>query len=84
VIGARCQHPTAVTIEDLREVIDRGAEREARTRQKVTSVIRSFWGWAEENNYVPFSPASRLRRPRAPRRTARLLPANTDARVLAA
>lgn len=37
-----------VTIEDLREVIDLWAMRKAKTRQKVTSVVRSFWALAEE------------------------------------
>jgi integrase len=77
------REPLEVTIEDLREVIDLWAEREARTRQKVTSVIRSFWGWAEEQDHVPHSPAAKLRRPRAPRKTAPLLPAEADARLLA-
>jgi integrase/recombinase XerC len=65
-------------------VIDLWAEREARTRQKVTSVIRAFWAWAEEQDQVPVSPAAKLRRPRAPRKTAPLLPAEADARLLAA
>src|SRR5256885_14747742 len=78
------REPIDVTVEDLREVIDLWAEREARTRQKVTSVIRAFWAWAEEQDHVPLSPAARLRRPRAPRKTAPLLPAETDARALAA
>ncbi len=77
------REPLEVTIEDLREVIDLWADREARTRQKVTSVIRAFWAWAEDNDQVPFSPAAKLRRPRAPRKTAPLLPADTDARLLA-
>ena len=76
--------PLQVTIEDLREVIDLWADREARTRQKVTSVIRAFWAWAEEEGQVPFSPAARLRRPRAPRKIAPLLPAEADSRLLAA
>jgi len=58
--------PLEVTIEDLRDVIDLWADREARTRAKVTSVVRAFWAWAEEQDQVPFSPASKLRRPRAP------------------
>src|SRR4051812_1420772 len=37
------REPLTVTIDDLREVIDLWAEGEARTRQKVTSIIRSFW-----------------------------------------
>jgi integrase len=78
------REPLTVTIEDLRDVVDLWGDREARTRQKVTSVIRAFWAWAEDNNYVPFSPASKLRRPRAPRKSAPLLPANTDARLLGA
>ena len=34
--------PKEVTIEHLRTVIDLWAEREPRTRKKVTSAIRSF------------------------------------------
>jgi integrase len=76
------REPLAVTIEDLREVIDLWAEREARTRAKVTSVIRAFWAWAEEQDHVPLSPAAKLRRPRAPRRMAPLLPLHADAQLL--
>lgn len=76
------KEPAAVTVEDLRDVIDLWADREARTRAKVTSVVRAFWAWAEDQGHVPFSPAAKLRRPRAPRRSAPLLPANTDARLL--
>jgi len=76
--------PLAVTIEDLREVIDLWADREARTRAKVTSVIRAFWAWAEEQDHVPLSPAAKLRRPRAPRKAAPLLPLHADAQLLAA
>jgi integrase/recombinase XerC len=79
------REPLEVDVEDLRSVIDHyWADASARTRQKVTSVIRSFWAWAEEEAIVPFSPAARLRRPRAPRPVAPLLPANSDARLLAA
>jgi integrase len=74
--------PLEVTVDDLRDVIDLWGEREARTRAKVTSVIRAFWSWAEEQDQVPFSPAAKLRRPRAPRRAAPLLPQNADARLL--
>jgi site-specific recombinase XerC len=76
------KEPVEVTIEDLRDVIDLWADREARTRAKVTSVVRAFWAWAEDQGHVPFTPAAKLRRPRAPRRSAPLLPANTDARLL--
>src|SRR3954453_18592229 len=74
--------PLEVTIDDLRDVIDLWADREARTRAKVTSVIRAFWTWAEDQDQVPFSPAAKLRRPRAARRAAPLLPQSADARLL--
>jgi integrase len=74
--------PLEVSTEDLREVIDTWAMRHARTRAKVTSVIRVFWVWAEEEGHVPFSPASKIRRPRAPRKTAPLLPADIDKLML--
>jgi site-specific recombinase XerD len=70
--------PLEVTRDDLRTVIDTWAIRHARTRAKVTSVIRSFWEWAEDEGHVPFSPAAKIRRPRAPRKTAPLLPAHVD------
>ena len=76
------KEPLEVTVEDLRDVIDLWADREARTRAKVTSVVRAFWGWAEEHDQVPFSPAVKLRRPRAPRHAAPLLPQTADARLL--
>ena len=76
------REPLEVSTEDLREVIDTWAMRHARTRAKVTSVIRAFWVWAEEEGHVPFSPASRIRRPRAPRKTAPLLPAHVDELLL--
>ena len=74
--------PLEVTVDDLRDVIDLWADREARTRAKVTSVVRAFWSWAEEQDQVPFSPAAKLRRPRAPRKAAPLLPQSADARLL--
>jgi integrase len=77
------REPLTVTVDDLRDVIDLWAEREARTRAKVTSIIRSFWSWAEEHDQVPFSPAAKLRRPRAPKRSASLLPAGADGQLLA-
>ena len=78
------REPLTVTVDDLRDVIDLWADREARTRGKVTSIIRSFWAWAEEHDQVPFSPAAKLRRPRVPRRTAPLLPHDASHRLLAA
>jgi hypothetical protein len=76
------REPLEVSTEDLREVIDTWAMRHARTRAKVTSVIRAFWVRAEEEGHVPFSPASRIRRPRAPRKMAPLLPAHVDELLL--
>lgn len=76
------REPLEVSTEDLREVIDTWAMRHARTRAKVTSVIRAFWVWAEEEGHVPFSPASKIRRPRAPRKTAPLLPTHVDELLL--
>ena len=73
-----------VDVEDLRRVIDLWAMREPRTRQKVTSIIRAFWAWAEDESIVPFSPAAKIRRPRAPRQVAPLLPQGADARLLGA
>src|SRR5437867_13422819 len=52
------REPLEVSTEDLREVIDTWAMRHARTRAKVTSVIRAFWVWVKEEGHVPFSPAS--------------------------
>jgi site-specific recombinase XerD len=52
------REPPDVTVEDLRDVIDLWADREARTRAKVTSVVRAFWAWAEEQG----TSRSRLRR----------------------
>jgi integrase len=76
------REPLNVTVDDLRDVIDMWAEREPRTRAKVTSIIRSFWSWAEEQDQVPFSPAAKLRRPRTPRKTAPLLPHDANPRLL--
>jgi integrase/recombinase XerD len=78
------KQPIEVDIEDLRAVIDLWADREPRTRQKVTSVIRSFWNWAEEEGLVPFSPAAKLRRPRAPKKVAPLLPHKADEALMKA
>ena len=63
-------------------MIDTWAMRHARTRAKVTSVLRAFWVWAEEEGHVPFSPASKIRRPRAPRKTAPLLRVHVDELLL--
>ena len=71
-----------VSIEDLRDVIDLWGDRAARTRQKVTSVIRAFWSWAEEQGHIALSPATRIRRPRAEQKVASLLPLDARPRLL--
>ena len=75
--------PKEVTIEHLRTVIDLWADREPRTRKKVTSAIRSFWKWAEDEGHVQHSPASRLRSPKVPNRAPDLLPQAIDTQLLA-
>lgn len=67
--------PADVTLDDLRLVIDLWADREPNTRRKVTSAIRSFWRWAEEEGFVERSPAVRLRTPKRPSKAIGLLPA---------
>jgi integrase/recombinase XerC len=76
--------PIDVSIEDLRDVIDLWAARSPRTRQKVTSVVRAFWAWMEEQGHIAISPAARIRRPRAERKVARLLPLDARPRLLLA
>jgi integrase/recombinase XerC len=76
------KQPIDVSTEDLREAIDLWAKRSARTRQKVTSVIRSFWGWCEEQGHIAISPAARIRRPRAEQRIAKVLPLDARPRLL--
>lgn len=73
-----------VSKEDLRDVIDLWSERTPRTRAKVTSVIRSFWGWMEDEGHIALSPAAKIRRPKAERRVARALPSNARTRLLEA
>ncbi len=76
--------PIEVSIEDLRDVIDTWSTRTARTRQKVTSVIRAFWKWAEEQGHIAVSPASRIRRPRAESKVSQVLPLDARPRLLSA
>jgi integrase/recombinase XerC len=76
------KEPYEVDIEDLREVIDLWADRTARTRAKVTSVVRAFWAWAEEQGHIAISPAARIRRPRAERKVVPLLPLNARPQLL--
>jgi integrase len=74
--------PQDVSIEDLREVIDSWSERTPRTRAKVTSVVRAFWVWAEEQGHIATSPAAKIRRPRTPKKTTPLLPLDAPERLL--
>lgn len=76
------KEPIEVSVDDLRDVIDLWGERSPRTRQKVTSVVRAFWSWAEEQGHIAISPAARIRRPRAEKRVAPLLPADARPRLL--
>lgn len=76
------KEPIDVSVDDLRDVIDLWGERSPRTRQKVTSVVRAFWSWAEEQGHIAISPAARIRRPRAEKRVAPLLPADARPRLL--
>jgi len=50
------REPLEVSTEDLREVIDTWAMRHARTRAKVTSVIRAFWGVGRGGGPRPLLP----------------------------
>jgi integrase/recombinase XerC len=74
------KEPIDVSVDDLRDVIDLWGERSPRTRQKVTSIVRAFWSWAEEQGHIAISPAARIRRPRAEKRVAPLLPADARPR----
>ena len=76
------KEPIDVSVDDLRDVIDLWGERSPPTRQKVTSVVRAFWSWAEEQGHIAISPAARIRRPRAEKRVAPLLPADARPRLL--
>jgi integrase len=73
-----------VTTEDLREVIDLWAVQSARTRQKITSIIRMFWGWCDEQGLIAINPAARIKRPRAERRVAKVLPLAARPQLLTA
>jgi len=73
-----------VSTEDLRAVIDLWGDQSARTRQKVTSIVRAFWSWCEEEGHIAVSPAYRIRRPRAERKVARPLPAGARPQLLEA
>lgn len=73
-----------VTTEDLRKVIDLWGDQSARTRQKITSIVRAFWSWCEEEGHIAISPAYRIRRPRAERRVARPLPIGARPQLLEA
>lgn len=78
------KEPYEVSIDDLRAVIDLWGMQSARTRQKVTSIIRAFWSWAEEQGHIAISPAAKIRRPRAERKVATVLPFNARPQLLLA
>ena len=74
-----------LTTEDIRLVIDAlWSEREARTRQKVTSVIKAFCEWCVDERLLDTSPAARIRRPKAPQKAIPLLPEVARDRLLTA
>ena len=50
------------------------AHREPNTRKKVTSAIRGFWKWAEDEGHVERSPAARLRSPKGSATVFRAVP----------
>lgn len=57
--------PSDVSVDDLRDVIDLWGERSPRTRQTVTSIVRAFWSWAEEQGHIPISPGGADQAPAA-------------------
>jgi site-specific recombinase XerD len=69
-----------VQTDDLRDVIDLWADQSSRTRQKVTSVIRAFWTWMEDDGHVLINPAAT----KAEKRVARVLPSSARPRLLPA
>lgn len=71
-----------VSIDDLRDVIDLWGNRSPQTRRKVTSVIRAFWAWCEDQGHIAISPAARIKRPRGERKIARTLPLDARPRLL--
>jgi integrase len=73
-----------VQTEDLRDVIELWAAQSPRTRQKVTSIIKDFWRWADEQGHIAINPAGRIRRPRAEHKVARVLPGEARPRLLGA
>lgn len=73
-----------VTTEDLREVIDLWADRSAKTRAKITSILHAFWGWCEDEGHLVIDPSHRIRRPRAEKRVAKVLPLDARPRLLTA
>jgi len=75
--------PEDVTVDDLRVVLELWADREPQTRANATTALRSFWSWAEDEGHVERSPATRLRRPKLPKKTIQLLPELVDTELLA-
>lgn len=73
-----------VTTEDLREVIDLWADRAAKTRAKVTSILHAFWGWCYDQGHLVIDPSARIRRPKVEKRVARVLPLSARPQLLTA
>jgi site-specific recombinase XerD len=75
--------PREVGTEDLRDVIDLfWSNTEPNTRKKVTSAIRGFWAWAEDEGHVEKSPAAKIRTPKVPRKEVDVLPEAIDTQLL--
>lgn len=73
-----------VTTEDLRAVIDLWSHCTASTRQKIVSILHSFWEWCYDEGHIAIDPASRIRRPKGERKLARPLPVGARPRLLEA
>ena len=78
------RQPARVTIDELRDLVHSWGHLSASTRAGRISVMRTFWEWCEDEGLVDVSPARRLRRPKLPKREARLLPAGIDKPLLEA
>jgi site-specific recombinase XerD len=53
----------ALTTDDLRAFRKRWENASASTRANVTSILHSFFDWANVEDLIPFDPSAKLRRP---------------------
>jgi len=53
----------ALTTDDLRSFRKRWENASASTRANVTSILHSFFDWANVEDLIPFDPSAKLRRP---------------------